>query len=466
MKEEYNIDKMFQEKLEGFSKEPPSFVWDGIRNHMVHSRRKKRTLLYSWVAVAALIVLAFMAGWYFNETSESYRPEIADTEVSGPQRPDSSQPSESLPYAESQNKIEEGTESRLELLASDNNEKLTRLKEETVPHSSSVAESSVPDNHSRIETPERMKPVDASLYAYDITTPEIIQVSTVPESEISESDLLTIRENISQYAFRDKEKAGWKMGVNLSPGYSSYSAKHGAVYASNMTHEASDGNASLSGGVSVRYRAAARWSVESGMYYARNGQQTGSSPQMFGGRVEADVVTSPAEQLYFNTKVLMESSHMAMNSTAGVIAIDNIPAGAEISANLENFDANGNSLITQGELSQIFDLVEIPVYLRYMLLESNFDVELVGGINAGLVVGNNAYLDSQYGVQKIGKTKEISTLNLSGTVGVGVTYALGKQFSLAVEPRFNYYLNSISKNPEVDFRPYRIGFYTGLYYNF
>src|SRR5690606_25377857 len=114
-------------------------------------------------------------------------------------------------------------------------------------------------------------------------------------------------------------------------------------------------------------------------------------------------------------------------------------------------------LITQGELSQIFDLVEIPVYLRYMLLESNFDVELVGGINAGLVVGNNAYLDSQYGVQKIGKTKEISTLNLSGTVGVGVTYALGKQFSLAVEPRFNYYLNSISKNPEVDFRPYRIG---------
>jgi opacity protein-like surface antigen len=90
----------------------------------------------------------------------------------------------------------------------------------------------------------------------------------------------------------------------------------------------------------------------------------------------------------------------------------------------------------------------------------------VGGINAGLVVGNNAYIDNEYGVQNIGRTQDISTVNVSGTVGVGLNYALGKNLSVAVEPRLNYYLNSINRNPEVDFRPYRVGVYTGLYYEF
>lgn len=464
MKEDNNIDKLFREKLEGYSVDPPSFVWDGIHNHMAQRRRKTRVLWYRWTAVAAMIVFAFIAGWFYNESNQSIRPEFADTEIQGPEHNDVPKSSESLTYTDPTNETEELTEPGTQLLASDRNEQKSQMKKDSEDFSSAATESAVHKKYTRIATPERLKPVEASVYAINSITPEIN--TSLPEPGMSDYEKETIRRNASEYAYVNREKAGWKMGVNVSPGYSSYNAKHGAVYASNMTHEASDGNASVSGGISVRYKAAKRWSIESGMYYAQNGQQTGSSPEIFGGRAEAAVVTSPAEKLYFNTRVLMESSHMAMNSTAGVIAIDKVPAGAEVGANLENFYANGNSLITQGELSQVFDLVEIPVYLRYLLLESKVDVELVGGVNAGLVVGNNAYIDNQYGVQKIGRTQEISTLNLSGTLGIGVNYALGKQFSLAVEPRFNYYLNSMSKNPEVDFRPYRIGIYTGLYYNF
>ena len=90
----------------------------------------------------------------------------------------------------------------------------------------------------------------------------------------------------------------------------------------------------------------------------------------------------------------------------------------------------------------------------------------MGGINAGLVVGNNAYIDNSYGLQNIGETEDISTLNLAGTIGVGLNYTLGKHISMAVEPRLNYYFNSINDNPEVVFIPYRIGVFTGLYYEF
>jgi nickel-dependent lactate racemase len=50
--------------------------------------------------------------------------------------------------------------------------------------------------------------------------------------------------------------------------------------------------------------------------------------------------------------------------------------------------------------------------------------------------------------------------------GAGLTYALSKHVSFALEPRVNYYLNSINDNPDVDFHPYRIGVYTGLQYEF
>ncbi|HYQ59260.1 MAG TPA: outer membrane beta-barrel protein, partial [Draconibacterium sp.] len=162
------------------------------------------------------------------------------------------------------------------------------------------------------------------------------------------------------------------------------------------------------------------------------------------------------------------SNGIAMNSTAGVINMKTPPSGANITASLESAtgDAVANVLYAEGEFSQVFEFVEVPLYLRYSLLDKKFGIEVLGGVNAGFVIGNNAYLDNDYGVQNIGSTADISTLNFSGTLGVGVNYELGKHFSFALEPRLNYYLNSINSNPDVDYRPYRIGVYTGVYYEF
>lgn len=79
MKEDNKIDKLFREKLQGFSEEPPAFVWDGISEQLRHGRRKKLTAWYSWSAVAALVLLAFVAGWYYNESTENIVPTVVQT---------------------------------------------------------------------------------------------------------------------------------------------------------------------------------------------------------------------------------------------------------------------------------------------------------------------------------------------------------------------------------------------------
>lgn len=471
MKEkENNMDNIFREKLKEFREEPPVYVWDNIQATLSGQRRKKRMVWYSWSAVAALLVLAFLAGWYFNDTAERTTPRVAEIERVDQQDekapnerkirvPDNEPvvtgkpeygPERLLAETTIQSKPKTGLEEKLPV--SDEN-----VREERTGTILASAELSL---IKPIKTPEistKKQELRHSLAKKD--KPSVTEKSFTWEQKLMD-------ENARQLAQTAKEQSGWKMGLNVSPGYSSYAARHAETYASNMTSETDDGNTNLSGGISVQYKTGKKVRVESGIYYAQNGQKTGSSPMFSGLRAEADYVAAPAGKLYFNTPVSMENNRMAMNSTAGIIEFKGLPKGAEIAANLESYGLYSNSLMTRGELSQVFDFVEIPLYLRYLLLDSKMDVELVGGVNAGMVVGNNVYIDNEYGVQNIGKTRDISTVNISGTIGFGLNYALGRNLSLALEPRLNYYLNSLNRNPEVAFRPYRVGIYTGLYYEF
>lgn len=466
MKKDLNMDKIFREKLEGFPEEPPAFVWDNIQANLSGMRRRKRMAWYSWSAVAALLVLAFLAGWYFSASDENIIPQMAEKEkVQSEENQNIEEQIDPFPEKDDVPMEPELVENGLFLAGATNRKSEPQIPEDNLSNLQTIEENRM----FAIADMSLMKSIESS--KVEFSGREQISISNEKNQaesaeEVSSWEQKVMYENAQQFTTATKKSTGWRVGLNVSPGYSGYSAKHGSVYASNMTYEANNGNANLSGGVSVQFKTGKKISIESGVYYAQNGQQTGSSPQLFGNKAEMDYAFASADRNYFNTAVDLAGSQMAMNSTAGIIDFEDLPKGAEIAANLESYGSYSNALLTSGELSQVFDFVEIPLYLRYLLIDRKMDVELVGGVNAGLVVGNNAFIDNEFGVQNIGKTRDISTVNISGTVGVGLNYALGKNLSMAVEPRINYYLNSINRNPEVDFRPYRVGVYTGLYYEF
>ena len=299
----------------------------------------------------------------------------------------------------------------------------------------------------------------------------LAQKKNKPNSFLSDWDKTLIANNTLDLNSEQSNISpdGWKIGVYASPGYSSYQANHNENYSQNMTYSSSEGNTNVGGGFSVQYKTSKKWSVESGVYYAKNGQNAQRSLQLFALNNSYDyaLAEEAPRKSFFGNAVNVQNGEMLMNSTAGIIAIKETPKGAEISNDFEALRGDySNTLISDGDFSQVFDFIEIPVYLRYHLVDSKIGVEVLGGFNASVVVGNNAYIDNQYGVQNIGKTQEIAPVNISGTLGVGVNYALGKKLSVSVEPRVNYYLNSLNTNPDINFRPYRIGVYTGLNYEF
>ncbi|MCF6358140.1 MAG: outer membrane beta-barrel protein, partial [Draconibacterium sp.] len=315
-----------------------------------------------------------------------------------------------------------------------------------------------------------MKMIESIGIQFNNEQPEILLAeNAIPNKKyhLTETDKLLIASNVTSVKSKNRTETGWKVGIGITPAYSSSVVSYSESYSKNMNYSDESSNGNIGGGFSIQYKTSKKLRIESGVYYAQNGQTSTNTVQLFTNRETADyAMAAPKKAVYANT-VKVSKGNMAMNSTAGVIVMSATPKGAEINSELDAFNPqSSNSIVSDGEFSQVFDFVEIPLYLRYRVLDSKFGIELVGGVNAGVVVGNNAYIDNSYGLQNIGETEDISTVNLSGTVGVGLNYALGKHISMAVEPRLNYYFNSINENPDVDFRPYRVGIFTGLYYEF
>lgn len=470
MSKKLNIDDSIREKLDGFSAAPPSHVWGNIQTQMFEQRKKRRLAYFGWISAAAVVVLAFIAGWYFNGKTVVEEPAMAQQQIapesnekSAVSANDSSLEIEVDQFAEADN--ENNTETK--------SNDITATSESNLPATIAAIQDKKDSGADQLVAARTAENYNLLQRIEAIFTPEQSKVTLEEKSnktEIEEhfiADEMLIAANLRNLNEQKEEEHSWIVGAHVSPGYSSHSASHNDTYARNMTYDSDNGGSNVGGGISLQYKTSKRLRVESGIYYAKDGQKANNSFNLFAS--DNDMVYSAAPEVGpgFSNLVQTGSSGIAMNSTAGVIEMKTAPRGTNISANLENTaDAAANRLYSNGEFSQVFEFVEVPLYLRYSVLDKKVGIELLGGINAGFVIGNNAYLDNDYGVQNIGSTADISTLNFSGTLGVGVNYMLGKHFSFALEPRLNYYLNSINSNPDVDYRPYRIGVYTGVYYEF
>lgn len=456
------MDKIVRDKLDAYVPEPPQRVWDNILIQLNDQRRKVRLLYYRRIAAAAVILLAFMGGWYLVDRSKNVVPEQAKLENT------EQKPADIQDHTFVEKPGISTSESFKPALA----DQQVNAKAEPESYTKrSATEPKVNDFMSSINKEDRyvmnrMKALSIH-WEKNMSDHNVLNKKQLPHAQ-DEADRLLIAQNIKTLDRPGDKEAGWVLGVQVTPGYSSQIADYGVNYSSQMTYSGSEGNGTFGGGFSVQVRTGKKWHVESGVYYARNGQKSMNSLD-FNAVANQEFLSD--EKAYFNTPVAVSLSNtvdrqMTMNSVAGVIEFSGTPVGTELVARIDQAERNETILLTSGEFSQVFDLLEIPLYLRYSLIDTKFGLDLLGGLNAGFVAGNNVFMKNSYGLQNVGKTQDISPVNFSGTLGVGFSWEVSSHLSLSMEPRINYYLNSINTHPEIDFRPYRVGVFTGLYYEF
>lgn len=466
MRTSNDTDELIRSKLENYSVTPPAHIWEQVQHQLENRKRKTRVLWSRVTAAAAILTLAFLAGWYFNNNTENQQV-ISENNIPAQQIEELLKPTDNIDPLNRGNVDVEGV-----FAEAVKNDKLLLASKSEEGNSEAVITSAVFAKGNTAITRNtaefsKLKSRSSRFETDPFPQPTLKrQPAKYSETELIDVEKMIIDRNLQAMAEEKQDRGGWKMGMYLTPGYSSYTATHSNEYEQNMTYSSSGGNANVGGGLSVIYKTSKRLMVESGIYYAQNGQKSANTINVFAKNQDTEYAFAPGEVPYFINNVQLESGSMAMNSTAGVIAFTATPKGAELSGGFESMSEKTNLMVPGGEFSQVFEFMEVPLLVRYRVVGARLGIELMTGITTGFLVGNNAYIDNQYGLQNIGKTEDISTVNLSGTVGVGTSYALGKNLSFALEPRFNYYFSSINNNPNVSFKPYRIGIFTGLTYEF
>lgn len=468
MKNEKNLDDLFREKLLNFEQEPPAYLLEQILDGVAQNRRKKRLIWWRVAGVAAALLLAFVAGWQFN-SSDGYR--VAETSPLNRNNVEKSV-SQSVGSELKSPETTVATQSGKTLaLISHDSQNGTNQHGSSKSNASESYFVSTTLEHIVVERPDSdlsiLKPLKSVLFK---TEKNAVLQERKPKSGGNDADGKTIDQQIMEMnkqmlaaANSKGDRASWSFGAQVSPEYNGYQSSHSQVYASNMLKTKAT-SVDLAGGVSVEYKRGKRWSLQSGVYYSGMGQTSGNSSSK-----DYSYVANDGANYFNNATVNVDAAanRYTMNSNAGVVELTTIPAGMVLGTSLGDKNYLSSAVVvSQNTFVQDFDYLEIPLFLRYALVDRKFGIDMVGGLSSNILVGNRLYVDGNSGKSLVGRTKDLETFNYSGTFGLGFKYGLTDRLSLNVEPRFKYFLNSLSSNSSITYKPYTFGIYTGLSYEF
>jgi hypothetical protein len=434
-----NIDIVFRNGLKDFEVLPPPEVWDNI-----HPAIKTRPGSYILFRAAAFVAVIMMLSFFAYRLSR----EIP-----------------TVPGNALMSLNEETTIQGLSAL-SDNAVKATISEKRLFKNYKGtiiepVADNSIQPGDEDIAAPEIAFIHETNTFSnYNsilMKGPRMAALNTIQTNvlDIEELDIQYLPENNTT-----KSKDKWSIAAMASPTYySRFISGNNDVSKQLMASE--QPLLSYSGGVAFTYKISKRFSIQSGLYYSSLGQEV-DGINSFGGFQK--YVSAKGDR---NFEVLTTSGTVYTNN-GDVFLIDASP-GERISTNYTNdvFDPKKASLeYLNNTLRQNFSYLELPVVLRYKIIDKMIDFNLIGGLSYNMLVNNSVYTMIDGAKYSIGKTEGLNPVSLSSSIGMGMEYSFSDNLSLNFEPTFRYYLNPFNQTTGSRVHPYSVGIFTGLSYKF
>ncbi len=382
MKEQKNIDRIFQENLRDLEVFPPNRAWNAIERALPQS--KKRRVIPLWVrisrAAAVLILLFSLGSIYFMPDSKLSRKVF-------------SQGAEKL----------EDDDNNFQRTA--NTSEVNQETQKDVPVISINAKVSeegvVADNGAPIESFD-----DVILDEQAVSPDASIALQGNLPVENSKYDF-TSEERVSAEVIGTESR--FTVATIFAPIYIS-SLGDGSGVDSQFRNNPTSGNSSYSYGVKFAYALNNKFTVQSGVNLINLGYKTGD--------------------VYFNegidalTLASISSSPILGRSVKGV--------------NANDFDS--------GDLNQVFGYVEIPVEIKYSLTGGKVGVNIVGGFSTLLLNKDEVFIETDEFTRSLGSSNTLRSVNFSGNFGVDVDYLIRKNFYINISPMLKVQTSTFSKN--------------------
>ena len=457
MNENKNIDRLFQEKFKDFEVFPDSSVWKNIEKQI--TKKKKRRIVPLWFRLggaAAILLLLISSGfWYFNNSKN--KQEIPNEIIIT----DTEQSNDPTNNEESQDKIEK--EVNPNPIKTNQEEKLiaqpTQKKYQTRSKKEKIVEQDKGNNITALVPEESSKNDKISTTNLEqLEQNEGTSIVTKTENLQNSENIIALEENSNiqkdvkndilneiEKTDSDKIEVGnnnkWSIGSTMAPVYFN-SLSSGSPIDSELSNNDKSSIGTISYGLRVNYKISDKLSLQSGI----NSLELGYTTENVATLLSSALLDGSSTNIDTN----VEGAFLAVMSTAS--------QSSDASSQRSSFDVSGS-------LDQTLGYVEIPMELKYNILQKKLGVNVLGGFSTYFLYRNSVEITSFGKTTTLGEASNINSLNFSGNLGLDFDYKISKKLYINVTPMFKYQFNTFSENSG-GFQPYYLGIYSGLNFRF
>ena len=473
-----SIDKLYQERLQDFGQIPDEHVWESIVASLDRKKKKRRLIPIWWQIGGAAAVVAIV--FYLSLSSDDrleLGPKQTDKENASFPGPVEDTPADIpvlelvpeetgialTPVADEAQK-KEGTQGAFKeepttpislVNGSQENNQLTEKPKNKIEvnQRTTLAKDTDIEKEPLPKKEEIHNPV-SSQTAEDtrLALGEIIKNTTDKETEAvvanNREAKKSLLEEVEKEVFLAENNSSKRaMGARVAPVFFS-SLEQGSPIHSSFQNNSKSGNINFSYGMSVSYEISKKLQVRSGIHKVDYGYDTND--------------VSFSSSLNASTNSLIANIDYSLNSK-NLVVRSNLSSRQAVSSNAMDVSATDPSL--NGRMIQEFGYLEIPLELTYALIDKKIGVHVIGGVSSLFLTNNSVILESEGIATPMGEANNINDLNLSTNIGIGISYRVGTNMQLNIEPMFKYQLNTFS-NATGNFQPYSLGVYSGLNFRF
>jgi uncharacterized protein YxeA len=485
MNKNKNIDDFFNERFKNFEPTPSPKVWSNIQ--AVLEEKKNRKVIPLWfklAGAAALLALLFTVGMtYFNEPiNKQENPFVTENPK---YKNDTNEKNseelltnkrEEVVFQKSDNEELEKTNSLQEkkaIYSSNNNNSKVASQESNKPKESRIenrkghtivppkdgpisntiaytknAKSSpnTKDSESNIQTDKDIPTTTTQTVAEEINQNETVE-NTALENKNTRSIFDAIDDTDGKEAVANVPRPDnrWEVTPNVGPVYYNTIGEGSSIDPS-FTDNPKSSDINIAYGVQVSYYLNNRLSVRSGLSnvnlsYATTGIELGNGPVAFA----------------LKSVNYTKSDNVLITTDRGYIASQNI--------NGEFGNITPKSTSGEPSLNQELSYYEVPLELKYAVINNKFGINLIGGFSTLFLGDNEIIVEAGDFNETLGEANNLSTVSFTTNIGLGLNYSFSKKLMFNIEPMFKYQLNPYS-DTSVDFNPYYVGIYSGLSFKF
>ncbi|GGX29878.1 hypothetical protein [Aquimarina muelleri] len=497
MNDKKNIDRLFQEKFKDFEISPNEIVWEKIKASQ--KKEKKRVFLlpfwYRAAGIAALIVIIFSLGNSLNNipkqntivinTDTQKIPEqqtqnndrktpvkktITNITVASEEKEvknfdkkpeknnfDNKKSTQNLPLGSSnpiKNKVNSTNKNKIAEHKTTTETNTTLSKQKTTknpivvnyPNQEIISEKEKypvfvePDEKNNTLSTKNIVTNNKSISEPKESTPAEENFNN-QDNKKSIFDVIN-KESEEEIATKNSSIKKWNISPNIAPVYYN-SIGNGSPIDSQFADNNKEGEVNMSYGIQVSYIINKKLSVRSGVNkldLSYNTTDIGFVPSAIGQN--------------------LQSVNYNSSTTAIFIAdLGNNPRNIS-----ESLDINRNAVDqTQniGFLNQSIAYIEVPMEMKYALVDKKIGVNMIGGISTLFLQKNKISIEAGDFETPIGEANNLNEVSFSGNIGLGVDYKLSEHLEVNLEPIFKYQLNAFNETAN-NFKPYYFGVYTGV----